>query len=124
MPKRVLIVEDTPDILDLAIYMLSNKAEGLEVVGVKRSADIDWSQDFDVAVVDLMLTYEDPKDPHPAVRIRENWPDIHMILWTAAGPTSLDMRPPSEGVLNAVDVVLFKPVNAYDLVGEVEAGLS
>jgi two-component system alkaline phosphatase synthesis response regulator PhoP len=122
MSKKILVVDDEPDILLTVGQML--EMSGYEVVRAKDGNEcIDKMNEFetdpDLIILDIMMPNVSGWDV--AAKLKENpkWKDIPIVFLTAKGDTmSVGM-----GGLAAVDYIV-KPFDIKDLVVRVKKILS
>ena len=118
MSKKILVVDDEPDILLTVGQML--EMSGYEVVRAKDGNEcIDKMNEFetdpDLIILDIMMPNVSGWDV--AAKLKENpkWKDIPIVFLTAKGDTmSVGM-----GGLAAVDYIV-KPFDIKDLVTRVK----
>jgi len=118
MSKKILVVDDEPDILLTVGQML--EMSGYEVVRAKDGNEcIDRMNEFetdpDLIILDIMMPNVSGWDV--AAKLKENpkWKDIPIVFLTAKGdPMSVGM-----GGLAAVDYIV-KPFDIKDLVTRVK----
>lgn len=120
--KKVLVVDDDPDVLDQVTLTL--QAIGCEVVqagGVQEAEELLLSVRPDLAVVDLMMEKPD-SGMGLCHQIRQLYPGTPIILLTAVqSATGLSFRASSPQPKSWVkaDRILDKPVRPEDLRNEV-----
>jgi two-component system alkaline phosphatase synthesis response regulator PhoP len=118
MSKKILVVDDEPDILHTVGQML--EMSGYEVIRAKDGSEcIDKMNEFetdpDLIILDIMMPNVSGWDV--AAKIKENpkWKNIPIVFLTAKGDTmSVGM-----GGLAAVDYIV-KPFDIKDLVVRVK----
>lgn len=84
-PKKILIVEDSEDILSIVRFLL--KREGFEVLtatdGRQAEKMIDDAAPPDAVVLDVMLPYVDGFTLLKKIRASASWRDVVVIMLTA-----------------------------------------
>jgi DNA-binding response OmpR family regulator len=120
--KKVLVVDDDPDILDQVEIVL--KANGYDVAGVDSVAKAEeflTATQPDLAIVDLMMEEMDSGFVL-CHEIKKLYPNMPIILLTAVhASTGMDFdadSPEAKSWIKA-DCILDKPVRAEELVNSV-----
>ena len=105
MSRRVLVVDDEPDILDLLTMMFEDDDRCAAVAGVGELDEVLTSAellDADSIVLDLMFGHRTCVDILPALRLAR--PDAHIVVFTSSRRAAMDA-----GVLDlGADVVVQK----------------
>lgn len=114
MNRRVLIVEDEPNIANAIRYLLDREGYDVEVEsdGAKAAAR---TKDADIVILDLMLPNRSGFDVLRDLRSGEN-PDVPVLMLTARGQAR------DRQVAEELGVTRFmtKPFSNTDLVGAVK----
>ena len=118
--KRVLIVDDEPDITALVSYNL--KKDGFTVTAVHdggEALDVVKKKDFDLIVLDLMLPGVHGLEICRLLRASARTKDIPIIMLTARGDEADRIR----GLEAGADDYLAKPFSPRELAARVRAVL-
>ncbi|MCG6202935.1 response regulator transcription factor [Psychromonas antarctica] len=117
MPKKILLVEDNPDIANIVSINLSMLDHVVEVFHDGSEAYKHLHKDYDLAIFDIMLP---GTDGHKLCkRLRHLQPDIAIIMLTAKS-SELDIV---KGLENGADDYLSKPFSVLELQARVKAHL-
>ncbi len=120
--RKILVVDDDPDILDQVSMHL--KEDGFEVVtagGEAQAEEVLLSGKPDLAIVDLMMDQQDSGFVL-CYELKKLYPDLPVIILTSVkAATGLDFSPesPEEKSWVKADSVLDKPVRPERLLAEV-----
>jgi DNA-binding response OmpR family regulator len=117
--KRILVVDDDEDILDILCYIL--KERGYEVAGLLRGDQImDTLEQFKPGLVlmDVMLAGEDGREICREIKTRPDTHNVPVILISASHNLSQSLR--QEG---APDDFIAKPFDVDRLLQKVETHL-
>jgi len=123
MKRKILVVDDDPDILDQVAAILSNL--GYEVVSAEDQASAEEAllkTRPDLAIVDLMMEEKDSGFVL-SYQIKKLYPGTPVILLTAVtGVTGLSFASQSEEAQSwtKVDRMLDKPIRSEQLKAEVQ----
>jgi len=117
MPKKILIVDDEPDLLEVAAFRL--KKSGYEVLSAadgRQALDIVKNDKPDLVLLDLRLPVIDGYDVCRRIKADDRFKNIHVILFTAsaAGPASDKI-----GQTGADDCII-KPFESEELLKKVK----
>ncbi len=116
MTRRVLVVEDEPNIVDSLSFLM--KQAGF-VVQVARDGDtalrVLESQVPDLILLDVMLPRRDGFDVCRAIRANPEWSQVKVIMLTAKG-RDLDRR---KGLEIGADDYVTKPFSTREIVERV-----
>jgi phosphate regulon transcriptional regulator PhoB len=118
--KRILVVDDEPDIVALVSYNL--KKEGFGVVAVHEGGealDIVKKKDFDLIILDLMLPGIHGMEVCRLLRSHQRTRDIPIIMLTAKGDEADRVR----GLETGADDYIAKPFSPRELIARVKAVL-
>jgi len=120
--KKVLIVDDDPDILDQVEHVL--KANGYEVHAIDSAAQAEeflTAQQPALAIVDLMMEQMDSGFVlcHQIKRLYPNMPIIMLTAVRAATGLGFDAKTPEAKSWIKADCVLDKPVRSEELMNSV-----
>ena len=120
--KRILCIEDEPDMVDLLRLILSRA--GYEVVGANEGnegLELAEQQDFDLVLLDLMMPKMDGWEVYQRLRAHEKTREIPVIIVTAKAQKI-------DRVLGlyivGVDDYIVKPFSPKDLLARVEKVLA
>ncbi len=123
MKKKILLVDDDPDILDQVTAILSNA--GYEVVSAQDETSAEEAllrTRPDLAIVDLMMEEKDSGFVL-SYQIKKLYPGTPVILLTAVtGATGLSFASQSEEAQSwtKFDRMLDKPIRGEQLIAEVQ----
>lgn len=116
MSKRLLVIEDNPELLELVSMIISSR-EGYDVVQTRDGMEglkLIQEQPFDVIITDLVLA------SMPGVEIirkaRECHPEIGIVAISGKGQLYLD-----EAVKAGANAALPKPFTIAQMVGALES---
>ncbi len=112
-PKRVLLVDDEPNIL-LAIEFLLKK-EGYTIqkaFGGQQALDVAASFRPDIIVLDVMMPELDGFEVAQRIRNTPDMEDVHIVFLTAKGTPNDKMK----GYASGGEVYLIKPFDNDELV--------
>ncbi len=120
--KKVLVVDDDPDILDQVEIVLA--ANGYDVTGVDSAANAEeflTSTQPDLAIVDLMMEQMDSGFVL-CHQIKKLYPNVPIIMLTAVRASTglvFDAKTPEAKSWIKADCILDKPVRAEELLNSV-----
>jgi DNA-binding response OmpR family regulator len=120
--KKILIVDDDPDILEQVELIL--KAGGYDTSTAAGAADAEESLSFirpDLAIVDLMMEQTDSGFVL-CHQIKKLYPDVPIIMLTAVRSSTgleFDAKTPEAKSWIKADCILDKPVRAEELLNTV-----
>jgi DNA-binding response OmpR family regulator len=116
--KRILVADDEPSIVTAVEFLL--RREGFEVDiardGSEALARIEASRP-DLVVLDVMMPQKSGYEVCRAIRGREEWRDIKIIMLSAKGRDA----EVTKGMTLGADVYVTKPFSTRDLMGRVRA---
>jgi phosphate regulon transcriptional regulator PhoB len=118
--KRILVVDDEPDIVSLVSYNL--KKEGFTVTAVHEGGealDMIKKQDFDLILLDLMLPGIHGMEVCRILRAGLKTKNIPIIMLTAKGDEADRVR----GLETGADDYMTKPFSPRELIARVKAVL-
>jgi len=122
MKKRILCIEDEPDMIDLLRLVLSRA--GYEVIGAQGGEEgltLAEQEDFDLVLLDLMMPKMDGWEVYQRLRANEKTREIPVIIVTAKAQQI-------DRVLGlyivGVDDYIVKPFSPKDLLARVEKVLA
>jgi phosphate regulon transcriptional regulator PhoB len=118
--KRILVVDDEPDIVALVSYNLKKEGFGVSAVHEGGEAlDIVKKKDFDLIILDLMLPGIHGMEVCRILRSHLRTRDIPIIMLTAKGDEAERVR----GLETGADDYITKPFSPRELVARVKAVL-
>ncbi len=118
--KKILVVDDEPDLVELVSYNL--KKEGFKVSSVLNAEDAlekVRKRDFDLIVLDLMLPGIQGVELCRMLRSNPNTEAIPIVMLTARGEVADRIR----GLETGADDYLTKPFSPRELIARVNAVL-
>ncbi len=121
--KKVLVVDDDPDILEQVELVL--KAGGYEVTAAGSEASAEEFLTFakpDLAIVDLMMEQMDSGFVL-CNNIKKLYPDVPIIMLTAVRASTgleFDLKAPEAKTWIKADCILDKPVRSEELLNTVQ----
>ena len=120
--KKVLVVDDDPDILDQVELIL--KANGYDVATMDSAANAEeflTSTQPDLAIVDLMMEQMDSGFVlcHQIKKLYPNMPIIMLTAVRASTGLGFDAKTPEAKSWIKADCILDKPVRAEELLNSV-----
>lgn len=119
--KKILVVDDDVDFCLQARTALEEAGFAVTTVETREEAEnLLTTQDFDAAVVDLMLKYDDDGFTL-CFHVRKVKPSLPIVIVTSANSRhgiSFDLATPAEHQWICADAILEKPVRAEQIVGE------
>jgi len=116
--KKVLVVDDEPDILEIISYNLIK--EGYEILTAKNGIEALDKIDFfkpDVVILDIMMPRMSGVEVCKIVRSKPEYNDILIIFLTALSDESSQIR----GLETGADDYISKPISPKVLVSRVNA---
>jgi len=117
MSKRILLVDDEPNIVISLEYLL--KREGFEVAvagdGEAALQSLE-AQAPDVVILDLMLPKMNGFDVCQRVRAEPRWRELKILMLTAKGREA----EVAKGMALGADAYVTKPFSTKDLVAQVK----
>lgn len=118
--KRILIVDDEPDITALVSYNLKKEGYGVAVVHEGGEAlDLAKKKDFDLIILDLMLPGVHGMEVCRLLRAGHRTKAVPIIMLTAKGDETDRVR----GLEAGADDYLAKPFSPRELIARVKAVL-
>lgn len=120
MSKRILIVDDEPNIVVSLEYLM--KKEGFEVaVAVDGEAALAMVADFrpDLVLLDVMMPKKSGFEVCQALRAEAAWAAIKVVMLTAKGRES----EAAKGLALGADAYVTKPFSTKELVARVKSML-
>jgi len=118
--KRILVVDDEPDIVALVSYNLKKEGFGVSAVHEGGEAlDIVKKKDFDLIILDLMLPGIHGMEVCRLLRSHQRTRDIPIIMLTAKGDEADRVR----GLETGADDYIAKPFSPRELIARVKAVL-
>lgn len=118
MGKRILIVDDEPNIVVSLEFLMKRKGHDVKVVSdgeAALAAVLDFAPD--VILLDVMLPRLSGYEVCQRVRENPAWDSIKIIMLTAKG-RDLDV---TKGLAVGADAYVTKPFSTRELVDKVEA---
>ena len=116
MPRKILVVEDEPNIVDSLSFLM--KHAGFEVL-VARDGDtairMMQSRPADLVLLDVMLPRRDGFEVCREIRANPDWKSVRIIMLTARG-RDLDRR---KGLQLGADDYVTKPFSTHDIIARV-----
>ncbi|MBI5637790.1 MAG: response regulator [Nitrospinae bacterium] len=113
VPKKILIVEDSEDILSIVRFLL--KREGFEVLtaadGRQAEKMIDDAAPPDAVVLDVMLPYVDGFTLLKKIRASASWRNVVVIMLTAKS----GQKDVLHGLDSGADDYMVKPFDTAEL---------
>jgi diguanylate cyclase (GGDEF)-like protein len=127
---RILIVDDTPDNIDLVKAMLEKSGftntvsapSGPEALECMRDSIKDGVSDIDIVLLDVMMPKMDGYEVCRVLRSHSEWADIPTIMITANAAWKDDIARASFDA-GATDI-MFKPIRRSELIPRVISALS
>lgn len=119
MPKKILIVDDEPEMLDLLkIHLEKNKYDIITAMDGESCLKIAASEKPDVILLDLLLPGMSGIEVCRRLKEDDNTKNIPIIMLTAAGS---DMA--SKGLEKGAVSFITKPFDVSNLLSEINAAL-
>lgn len=119
MPKKILIVDDEPEMLDLLkIHLENNKYDIIAAMDGESCLKIAASEKPDVILLDLLLPGMSGIEVCRRLKEDDDTKDIPIIMLTAAGS---DMAP--KGLEKGAVSFITKPFDISNLLSEIKAAL-
>jgi DNA-binding response OmpR family regulator len=117
MARRILVVEDEPNIVDSLSFLM--KKAGFDVL-VARDGDaairMMESKPADLLLLDVMLPRRDGFDVCRQIRANPAWNEVKIIMLTARG-RDLDRR---KGLKLGADAYITKPFSTRQILAQVD----
>lgn len=118
--KRILVVDDEPDIVSLVSYNLTKEGFGVTTVPEGGEAlDIIKKKEFDLILLDLMLPGIHGMEVCRMLRSDQKTKNIPIIMLTAKGDETDRVR----GLETGADDYMTKPFSPRELIARVKAVL-
>jgi DNA-binding response OmpR family regulator len=118
MPKKILIVDDEPNIvIPLQFILEKNKYEVLVGHNGEDALDIIAKDKPDLILLDIMLPGIDGYEVCEMVRLNPDWRTIRIIFLTAKG-REVDM---AKGMILGADAYIVKPFSNADVLAKVKS---
>lgn len=117
MARRILVVEDEPNIVDSLSFLM--KKAGFDVL-VARDGDaairMMESKPADLLLLDVMLPRRDGFDVCRQIRANPAWSEVKIVMLTARG-RDLDRR---KGLKLGADAYITKPFSTRQILAQVD----
>ena len=117
MAKKILVVDDEPDILDLATVRLKkNGYEIIEAIDAEEAMKIVQKAPPDLILLDLLLPKMQGDELCKKLKSDDRYKNIPIILFTASA-----IRPSLPGNIEAMgaDDCILKPFEPEELLGKI-----
>ena len=118
MAKRILVVDDEPDILDIATVRLKHLGyEIIPVTDAEKAMAFMQSSACDLILLDLLLPKMQGDELCKKLKSDDKYKNIPVILFTASA-----IRPNLPGEMKAIgaDDCILKPFDPEELLGKVK----
>jgi DNA-binding response OmpR family regulator len=118
MAKKILVVDDEPDILDLATVRLKKLGyEIIEAVDAEAAMNFLQNDTVDLILLDLLLPKMQGDEFCRKLKSDDRYKNIPVILFTAS-----TIRPSIPGKIKEMgaDDCIFKPFESEELIGKVK----
>jgi DNA-binding NtrC family response regulator len=111
--RRVLVVDDDPDVLRTVMRMLDRHAEVKVALGAEQAMQVLGGGEVDAVVVDFNM--RGPNGAWLLRHVRDHYPEVSRIL--LSGSSYAELSPQLEPGL--VDVFIAKPLELAELIASV-----
>ena len=112
MPKRVLVVEDEPNIILSLEFLVKEAGYDVRVARDGEEALMAVAEDRpDVVILDVMIPKRDGYDVCQTIRANPAWKDMRIIMLTARGRESEKEK----GLALGADDYIIKPFSTREL---------
>jgi DNA-binding response OmpR family regulator len=122
MGKRILIIEDDPEMINLARLFLERAGyEVLSAVGGEVGLEVLRNEPVDLVLLDIMMPDMDGWDVLKAVRADEQWQDLPVIMLSARH--YLEDEEETEAYAHMFTDYVVKPFVVRDLLAKIGSSL-
>ena len=112
MPKRVLVVEDEPNIILSLEFLVKEAGYDVRIARDGEEALMAVAEDRpDVVILDVMIPKRDGYDVCQTIRANPAWKDMRIIMLTARGRESEKEK----GLALGADDYIIKPFSTREL---------
>jgi len=119
MPKKILIIDDEPDSVTLAVIRL--KSAGYEVIAAtncEEASDLLDTETPDLVLLDVMMPDKDGYEMCNEIKSREEMRDVPVILFTAKPGQKAHLKANAEFI--AADDYILKPFEPEKLLEKIK----